>query len=114
MANILDFNRFRPPILPVKLLDEAGTILHVTPPTVELQEELRVHMPYLDSLLDEGSDEQRTAMWDLAARLMSCNRNWLAVDATQLRTEYGLDEEDLTVFYNAYVDFVKELEHAKN
>jgi len=114
MANLLDFSRYRPPILPVQLLDEAGTILHVTPPTVDLQEELQARLPELNSLLDGGDEEQRTGMWELAARLMSCNRNWLTVDAQQLRTKYGLDEEDLIVFYSTYVDFVKELENAKN
>lgn len=114
MANLLDFNRFRPPILPVQLLDEARTILHVTPPTVELQEELRARLPELSSLLEGGDEEQRAGMWELAARLMSCNRNWLTIDATQLRTKYGLDEEDLTIFYSTYVDFVKDLENAKN
>ena len=35
------FNRHRPPILPIEMPDEEGTIIHVTPPTVDLQEELR-------------------------------------------------------------------------
>lgn len=114
MANMLDFNRYRPPILPVQLLDEARTVLHITPPTVDLQEELRTRLPELTALLDGGNEEKRAGLWDLASRLMSSNRNMLSLDANQLRTKYGLDEEDLVVFYDGYVDFLKEIENAKN
>ena len=74
--HIVDFNRHRPPILEVPLFDDDHTVLHVTPPTVDLQEELRATAGEFHALLDGGSEEQREAIYDLAARLMSCNRNW--------------------------------------
>ena len=115
MANTLVFNRHRPPILPIELMDEQNTVIHVTPPTVDLQEELRARLTDLTSLFNgDDEDEKRAALFDLAARLMSCNRNMRKITAEQLCTVYRVDEEDLVVFYHAYADFLKEIENAKN
>lgn len=114
MANTLHFNRYRPPILPVELMDKQHTVIHVTPPTVDLQEELRTRQSELRVLLSGDDDDMRDALYDLAARLMSCNRNMRPITAEQLRTVYGIDEEDLVVFYQVYADFLKEIENAKN
>lgn len=114
MANTLDFNRYRPPILPVKMLDEQGTVLHVTPPTVDLQEELRAKKGDLYALLSGEEEETREGLYELAARLMSCNRNMRNITPEQLRTTYNIDEEDLTVFYERYATFLQEIENAKN
>ena len=114
MSNTVDFNRYRPPILRVPLMDKAETVLHVTPPTVELQEELRARLPELSALLSGEEDEQRATLYDLAARLMSCNRNMRTITPEQLRGKYHLDEEDLIVFFTEYADFVKGIENLKN
>lgn len=114
MANKLQFERYRPPILPVEMLDEQRTVLHVTPPTVDLQEELRARIGDLNALLTGNDEEKREGLFDLAARLLSCNRNMRPITPEQLRTEYGIDEEDLVVFFDAYAEFLKELENAKN
>lgn len=110
----LNFNKYRPPILNVEMMDDEGTVLHITPPTVDLQEELRARMADLNALLTGGEDEQRVALFNLAARLMSCNRNMLKVTPQQLRTTYRLDEEDLVVFFEAYAEFLTGIEKAKN
>ena len=114
MANKLQFERYRPPILPVEMLDKQHTVLHVTPPTVDLQEELRARISDLQALLTGNDEEKREGLFDLAARLLSCNRNMRPITPEQLRTEYGIDEEDLVVFFDAYAEFLKELENAKN
>lgn len=114
MAKTLSFNKYRPPILPVELLDKQKTVLHITPPTVALQEELRARMTELNALLTGGDEEQRAGLWSLAARLMSCNRNMMKITPDALRTTYGLDEEDLIVFYDEYAAFLNDLETAKN
>lgn len=108
------FNRHRPPIWAVEMPDEDNTVLHIIPPTVDLQEEMRASASNLYSLLDGGSDEQRVALYDLAARLMSCNRNLLKITAEDLHKVYHLDVEDLVEFFHGYVDFVKGIENAKN
>lgn len=108
------FNRHRPPIWPVEMPDEQGTIIHITLPTVDLQEELRAHADELSALLDGGKAEQRAALFDLAARLMSCNRDMMTITPEALRKTYRLDAEDLVGFFHGYVDFVKGIERAKN
>ena len=112
--NTLNFNKYRPPILPIEMMDEEKTVIHVTPPTVELQEELRASVADLYALLNGDDDSKREGLFDLAARLISCNRNMRKITAEQLRTTFRLDEEDMVVFYEAYVDFLKGIEHAKN
>ena len=112
--NTLNFNRYRPPILPVEMLDDERTVINLVPPTVDLQEELRACATDLYALLNGENEEQRLALWDLAARLMSCNRNMRKITPEQLRTTFRLDEEDLVVFYDAYVAFVTGIETAKN
>lgn len=114
MANALNFNKYRPPILPVEMLDDEKTTIHVTPPTVDLQEELRANRASLTELLNGHDEEKRTALFDLAARLMSCNRNMRKITSEELRKVYKLDEEDLVVFYEAYVKFLNGIENAKN
>lgn len=112
--NTLNFNKYRPPILPVEMLDDERTVIHVVPPTVDLQEELRANASNLHALLTGASEEQRAGMWDLAARLMSCNRNMRKITPEQLQKTFRLDEEDLVVFYQLYADFVTGIEKAKN
>lgn len=110
----VNFNRHRPPILEVPLLDKDATVLHITLPTVDLQEELRASAADFNALLEGGTEKQRAALFDLAARLMSCNRNWLKITPEELRKKYKLDEEDLVVFFQAYAEFITRTENAKN
>lgn len=112
MAKTVNFNRHRPPILRVPLTE--SLVLHVTPPTVDLQEELRARRTELSALLSKDDEDMRVALWDLAARLMSCNRNLRTITAEELRTTYELDEADLAVFYDDYAAFLSDLETAKN
>lgn len=114
MAELLKFDRHRPPILPVEMMDDARTVINVVLPTVELQEELRARRSEFDELLSDDATETRAALFDLAARLMSCNRNMRKITPEDLRKVYNLDEEDLVVFFYAYADFVKGIENAKN
>lgn len=114
MSNRVDFNKYRPPILEVPMLDDAETVFHVVPPSVALQEELRARTGELSALLTGGDEETRAALFDLAARLISCNRNMRKVTPEELRSVFRLDEEDLVVFYEAYADFLKGIERTKN
>lgn len=110
----LHFNRYRPPILPIEMLDEQHTVINVLPPTVDLQEELRARSADLHALLNGNNEEMRTAIWDLAARLINNNRNMRTITPEILQTTYKLDEEDLVVFFELYATFVRGIENAKN
>lgn len=110
----VNFNKYRPPVLEVVLSDANETVLQVTPPTVDLQDELRARKSDLKFLLNGGDDDIRVALYDLAARLMSCNRNMRKIVPEDLRKKYNLVEADLIVFFDAYADFLTGLENAKN
>ena len=112
MAELLSFNRHRPPILPLELPD--GTVINLCPPTVDLQEEVRTNLSQLHKLLQGDEAEVESALYDLAARLMNCNRNLLKFTGQQLKEQYHMDVADLVVFYSAYADYIKEIESAKN
>lgn len=114
MAQTVDFNRHRPPVLRVPLTEDGSVVLHVVPPTVDLQEELRARRSDLHALLTRDDDDMRAALYDLAARLMSCNRNLRQITAEQLRVTYEFVEEDLVFFFQDYAAFLESIEHAKN
>ena len=114
MENALDFNRYRPPILPLKLPDKNQTLLRLIPPTVDLQEELRAQQSQLRALLSQEDDEAKEALYVLAAKLMSCNRNMLKITAQHLRTKYDMDETDLVLFFQSYAEYLNGIENAKN
>ena len=112
MAELLSFNRHRPPILPLELPD--GTMINLCPPTVDLQDEVRANLSQLHKLLQGGEEEIKSALYDLAARLMNCNRNLMTFTGQQLKQQYKMDVADLVVFYSSYADYIKEIESAKN
>lgn len=115
MAQLLDFNVHRPNVLPIKLeSEEKQIVISVVPPTLDLKEELSASRENLLRLLDREDEEMVEALYDLAARLMSCNRNFKKFTAEDLRTTYLLDVEDLAVFYLQYASYLEEIEHAKN
>ena len=114
MAEVLDFSRHRPPTLPVVFNDEAKTSISVTPPSVDLVDELISNAENLQQLLLQDDDSMVESLYDLAARLMSCNRNLKKISAEQLRKVYKLEEADLAEFFTAYTEYLHELKNAKN
>ena len=114
MANNLDFNRYRPPVLPVTLRDKKGTKLSVSLPSVELLDEFRANSDRLAQLVQHESEEMVDALYDLAAKLLSNNRNLKKITPDQLRTVYGMEEEDLVVLFYEYTAFINGVENAKN
>ena len=114
MLENLDFNQYRPLVLPVTLRDEAATRLSVKLPTVELQEELYSYRDDFLKLIRQNDDETVDALYDLAARLLSCNRNLKLITAEQLRTKYNMEEEDIAIFFDHYTSFLQGVETAKN
>lgn len=111
MATV-DLSRHRQPSLSVVLSDTEH--IRVTVPTLELIRDLEANLPALSEVLTGENAEARKAIYDLAARLMSCNREGLTLTGEDLDYKYDLDEESLVVFYSAYIDFIDEIKKAKN
>ena len=103
------------PVLRVKLSDRGQTLeLSVLPPTVALQQELEGGQSDLTEALGSGVEEARVAVYDLAARLLSNNRQGVHVSAAQLPTRHRVTADQLITFFEAYTDFVGKLTSSKN
>ena len=115
----LDFNLINQPVLELTMMDEAKTAITVTSPAEGLVEELQDTVPELQNILKAGNETSVAAAYNLAARLMSCNRQGLQVTAEDLKTKYWPKDRyanllNLVYFVSAYLDFIHEIENAKN
>lgn len=114
MSKTLDFNTIQRPTLLLTMLDDAKTQIRVSTPTESLVAELAEVAPTLETLVETSGKEAIDAIYDLAARLISCNRDCLAVAAEDLRNKYRLNLESMIVFFDVYVDFINDITNAKN
>lgn len=115
MAKVLDLNNVEKlPTLELTLQDSERTTLLVTIPTEGLVNELEASGPQLTKVLSKGDKEGVDMAFDLAARLISCNRNGRNITGAQLRKKYNMSFETLLVFYSAYLDFIEEVKNSKN
>lgn len=114
MAKTLDFNKLQRPHLLLVMPDKDKTKIKVSTPTEGLIEELQASLPEFEEVLKEGNAETIAAVYDLAARLISCNLSGRQVKAEDLVEKYGLNLEYLVAFFDAYIDFIGEITTAKN
>lgn len=113
MGAVLDFNRLLQPVLTVTLSDPEKTTLHVNSPSLELVREIQLNFSELVRILSTETGEELEAAYDLAAKVMSCNREKRIVTHEELK-KCGVDTQALTAFFVQYVDFLEELKNAKN
>lgn len=114
MAKTLNFNTIVPPTLPLVMCDDEKTAITVVAPIEALVEELQEIAPQMEAALKAEAETATPVIYDLAARLISCNKEGLQVTADDLRGKYRLGLEALIVFYNVYLDFLGEITNAKN
>lgn len=114
MAKVLDLNTVERPTLELTLQDKEKTTILVSTPSEALVRELEEVAAEMDALYRRGDKESVDAIYDLAARLISCNRQGLQVTADELRTKYKMSLESAVIFYNAYLEFINELTNEKN
>ena len=114
MAKNLDFNTVQRPTLLLTMLDDEHTQIRVSTPNEALVTELAEVAPKLEALVETNGKDAIDAIYDLAARLISCNRDRLAVTGEELRIKYQLDLESMIVFFDVYVEFINEITNAKN
>lgn len=114
MGKVLDLNTATLPTLELTLQDEAKTCVHVTLPSEALINELQAMSSELQPILAKGDREGVEAIYDLAARLISCNLEEQTLTGKELRATYRMTLESAVVFYSAYLDFINEIIDAKN
>ena len=114
MARVLDLNTVERPTLELTLQDEARTVVRITMPTEALVQELSAVAPDLENSLKKGDAESVENIYNLAASLISCNRDNFKVTGEELRTKYKMDLESAVVFYSGYIDFIDDIKNRKN
>lgn len=110
MAKSFDFNRMKPRTMTVTLSDEKKTTLIVKTPNKALRDEL---VGIKESVEDAEEEEVWDALYELAAKVMSRNKEDIKITAVQLKELYE-DVNYITAFLEAYTDFVNELSDLKN
>ena len=113
MARVLDLNSVQRPTLELTLMDDDRTLLRVSMPTEGMVSELQAMTSDLKKV-EKGDREAVELIYDLAARLLSCNRDRIQVTAEELRGKYRVDLESLLIVYSAYMDFINEISNQKN
>ena len=119
MAKTLDFNKLNRPTLQLVMCDEDKTVINVTTPHEALIEELAANLDEFQSIIKSEDEEAVKACYGLAARLISYNTADMEVSVEDLRGKYWPAERIanqlyLMAFFGAYVDFIKEINNAKN
>lgn len=114
MIKKLDFNALEQPVLELTLKDEARTVVHVTTPNEELIDKLQTVAADLQKVVDDTTGEQVRVCFAFFAELMSHNTDGLTFTAEALRDTYKLKLYDLMVLYKVYIEFINEIQSAKN
>ena len=115
----LDFRTLTMPTLELDMVDEDNTHITVTTPTEELVEELEAMRSNVSTLFAADNPDSTDACYDLAARVMSCNRQGISVTADDLKNKYWPKDKrhnqlHLLAFFKAYLDFIEEIQNEKN
>lgn len=110
----LDFNSVQRPTLELTLKDDAHTVIRVCTPRTELVTRLSAQLSDLEDMMKKGDEAAVMTAFDLAAELISCNLDHLTVTGQELRGKYGLELDDAIIFFGVYLDFLAEIQNAKN
>lgn len=114
MVKTLDFNALERPVLEITLKDKAKTVVRLTTPTEELVERLMAASAELQKVINDNTGATVKALFELIAQLMSCNLIGQQFTAEDLRDRYGMKLYEATVFVKVYLDFIQEINSAKN
>lgn len=115
MAKRLDFNSIQRPTLELTMPDEAKTKLKLVCPNEALIEKLEAVGPEMVEIMEKNDLNSIRAVFDLAAKLMSCNDEGKQITADDIRDKYKLGLDAMVIFFSAYNDFIdEEIKNAKN
>ena len=114
MLKKLDFNALERPVLEITLRDKAQTVVRVTAPTEKEVERFMAMAESVKSITQDNTGETVKASFELIAELMNCNLDEMTFTAESLRDDYGLKLYDALIFIKIYLEFLQELEGAKN
>jgi hypothetical protein len=111
---MLDFNAIQQPTWPVKLRDDAQTVVNILTPSVGLLDRLTAAVPELQEVAKTKDGRTVRAVYELIAEIISCNDDGFTFTAEELRDKYRMTLLDVFKFVAGYLEFVKEMQDAKN
>ena len=111
MANSFDFNKLKPKTMTVTLSDKEKTTLLVMTPSKGLRDDLVNLYENIENTTD--NEELEEALYDVASRVMSRNKQGKYVSPVTLKELYP-EPEYIMAFLNAYVDFIGSITQGKN
>lgn len=113
MARVLDLNEVQNSFMDLILRDKDKTTVHLDIPNEGLISELQNMQEDLNRM-KTGDRPAVLAIYDLMARLVSCNLDFFTVTSEELPTKYGMNLVLALQFFSAYMDCVEELANRKN
>lgn len=111
---MLDFNALQQPTWPLKLKDEAQTVVNLSTPSVALVDRLTAMTPALQEAAQTKDGKTIRAVFELIAEIMNCNEDGFIFTAEELRDRYKMSLLDAFRFTAGYMEFVQEMQEAKN
>ena len=111
---MLDFNAVQQPTWPLKLKDDDQTVVNLSAPTTELVDRLIAVAPELNAAAAAKDHQTIRAVYALIADVMNCNEDGFVFTAEELRDKYHLTLLDLFRFVSGYLEFIQEIQNAKN
>lgn len=110
----LDFNALTQPTWQITLKDDERTIVNMAAPTVDLVERLIAAEPELSEAAKTKDGRTIRAVYELTAEIMNCNADGYAFTAEELRGKYRLTLLDVFRLHAGYMEFIQEMQNAKN
>lgn len=110
----LDFNSIQQPTWTVKLRDDEQTVVHLSAPTVDLMDRLTASAPEFQDMTKTKDGKTIHAVYELIADIMNCNDDGYTFTAEELRDRYRMTLLDVFQFVAGYLEFMQELQNAKN
>lgn len=111
---MLDFNAIQQPTWPVKLKDDAQTVVTLSAPSVALVDRVAASAPGLQEVAKTKDGRTIHAVYELVADIMNCNDDGFTFTAEELRDVYKMTLLDIFMFVAGYMEFIKEIQDSKN
>lgn len=111
---LLDFNAIQHPTWPIKLKDDARTVVTLSTPDVGVIDRLLAVTPELKEVAETKDGRAIRAVFSLVADVMNFNDDGFTFTAEELRDKYNMSLLDVFQFVAGYMEFIKEIQDAKN
>lgn len=109
---VLNFNNVKKTYLTVTLADEDNTTIMIGTPTKAIMDDLKQLQVSLENVDEEADTDNTDDLYRACARVMSRNKGGINISKEFLDEIF--DFEDITIFFNAYMDFINEVTSGKN